>query len=422
MPKPTDDQTGAERPEAEAETPQPVPPGTEAQDAPEDRPEPVADDVPVPSQEGIDPAPAPEPEAGPEPAHPRAEPAAEDRGRSGGVILPVLLGAALGAGASLFAVGAGLVPLPPDPAVTELRGQIADAGAEARRVAGATEELRATLAPLAEDVAALRGAEAPAPVDLAPLADRITALETGLAAVNARLSDLEARPVEGGAASAAALEAFGREMETLRAEVEAARQAGTQAEDRLATVIAEAEERIATREAEVEERAAAEAAAAEARRAETALAGLSAALDSDRPVAPALAELSAAGVDLPPELQDLAEPPTLAELQAGFPEAARQALAAALKAGADGDFGDRALAFLRAQTGARSLTPREGEDADAVLSRAEAALGRGELAAALAELEALPAEARAEMTGWIQRAEARRAVADAIAALAARQG
>lgn len=416
MPKPTEDQTGAERPEAEAEVQQPAAPDAEETGAPGDPPEPATEHTPPEA-----PAPAaaePEPEA----TRPPSEPVRAQPGRSGGVILPVLLGAALGAGASLFAVGAGLVPLPPDPSVAELRSQIAEAGAEARQVAAATEELRAALAPLAEDVAALRGAEPPAPVDLAPLADRISALETGLAAVTARLSDLEQRPVEGGGASAAAMEAFGREMETLRAEVEAARQAGTAAEDRLAAVVAEAEERIATREAEVEDRAATEAAEAEARRRETALAGLRAALDGDRPIAPALADLRAAGVDLPPALRDAPEPPTLAELRADYPEAARRALASALKGEAGESFGDRALAFLRAQTGARSLAPRGGDDADAILSRAEAALDRGELAAALTELEALPPEARADMTGWTERAEARRAVADAIAALAAQPG
>ena len=418
MPKPTEDQTGAERPGAEAEAQQPATPVEAENGTPGDPPGPVTDDIPP-----EDPAPAAtEPEPQPELARPPHEPVREQSGRSGGVILPVLLGAALGAGASLFAVGAGLVPLPPDPSVAELRGQIAEAGAEARQVAAATEELRATLAPLVGDVAALRGAEPPPPVDLAPLANRIAAVEAGLAAVTARLSDLEQRPVEGGGASAAALDAFVREMEALRAEVEAARQAGSTAEDRLAAVVAEAEERIAAREAEVEDRAAAEEAAAEARRRETALAGLRAALDTDRPIAPALADLRAAGVDLPPALQDAPEPPTLAALRADYPEAARRALASALRGEAGESFGDRALAFLRAQTGARSLAPREGDDADAILSRAEAALDRGELAAALTELEALPPEARAEMAGWTERAEARRAAADAIAALAAQPG
>jgi hypothetical protein len=70
-------------------------------------------------------------------------------------------------------------------------------------------------------------------------------------------------------------------------------------------------------------------------------------------------------------------------------------------------------AFLRAQLGVRSLEPREGDDADAILSRAEAALAEGRLGDALAEIETLPEGARAAMSGWAAEATARR---DALAA------
>ena len=76
---------------------------------------------------------------------------------------------------------------------------------------------------------------------------------------------------------------------------------------------------------------------------------------------------------------------------------------------------DRFTAFLRRQTNARSLAPREGNDPDAILSRAEAALSSGDLPAALTELDALPENARAAMDGWIADASAR---ADALAAAA----
>ena len=64
--------------------------------------------------------------------------------------------------------------------------------------------------------------------------------------------------------------------------------------------------------------------------------------------------------------------------------------------------------FLRDNLGARSLEPRDGDDADAVLSRAEGALKAGRLGDALAELETLPDASRAELTGWIELAETRR--------------
>ncbi|NCM97487.1 MAG: hypothetical protein GW948_09390, partial [Rhodobacterales bacterium] len=111
--------------------------------------------------------------------------------------------------------------------------------------------------------------------------------------------------------------------------------------------------------------------------------------------------------------------PTLAALQAAFPEAARAALDAALRADMGTSLTQRMTAFLRTQTGARSLTPREGTDPDAVLSRAEAALLGGDLAGAQAEIGALPPEAQAAMADWQALAERRLAATDALAALVA---
>ena len=74
--------------------------------------------------------------------------------------------------------------------------------------------------------------------------------------------------------------------------------------------------------------------------------------------------------------------------------------------------------FLANQLGARSVTPRDGADPDAVLSRAEAALRSGDLAATLQELEALPAPAAEVLTGWTARAETRQGALDAADAVA----
>ena len=108
-------------------------------------------------------------------------------------------------------------------------------------------------------------------------------------------------------------------------------------------------------------------------RAGASAAALQAALSSGGARDQALAELQAAGVQPPAVLSG--EVATLAQLRAEFPAAAREGLAAALKAapandGAMGVIGN----FLRVQTGARSVEPREGSDPDAVLSRADAAV------------------------------------------------
>ena len=65
----------------------------------------------------------------------------------------------------------------------------------------------------------------------------------------------------------------------------------------------------------------------------------------------------------------------------------------------------------------RSVTPREGTDPDAVLSRAEAAVGEGRLSDSMAEIGALPEVVRAEMAGWMALAEGRVAAVSALQTL-----
>jgi hypothetical protein len=109
---------------------------------------------------------------------------------------------------------------------------------------------------------------------------------------------------------------------------------------------------------------------------------------------------------------------TLQSLQEGFAEAARAALAAARAEGLADDGRSPVVAFLRSQIDLRSVEPREGDDPDAVLSRAEAALGEARLTDALAEIAALSEVVRAPMGGWIAAAESRQSAIAALQALA----
>ena len=111
--------------------------------------------------------------------------------------------------------------------------------------------------------------------------------------------------------------------------------------------------------------------------------------------------------------------PTLLALQDGFAEPARAALDASIRADMGEGWADRLSAFLRSQSGARSLTPREGADPDAVLSRAEAALRRGDLTASLAELASLPPAGAEAMAAWVADATRRLAAEQAITDLSA---
>lgn len=156
---------------------------------------------------------------------------------------------------------------------------------------------------------------------------------------------------------------------------------------------------------------------AKAAEAQAALGQLQAAVESGAPYAAVLPSFA----NLPAAIADNAESglPTLASLQASFPAAARAALESALRANMGESWSDRVTNFLRTQTGARSLTAREGTDPDAVLSRAEAALAKGDLTTALSEITALPSESQVALAEWQTQATKRQAAIDAIAALAA---
>lgn len=231
----------------------------------------------------------------------------------------------------------------------------------------------------------------------ATIAETRTALGAGIESLAGRIAALESRPdMPGGDPTAAVadaeIESFRRQLEQLTADAEAQVAAAR------------------SRAAEIES-AAAEA-AAEAER-QALLARIGAAVDSGAPFADLLTGIEDAPKALTASAGGVA---TLAALRRDFPDAARAALAATESAPDGASLGERVSAFLRQRTNARSLTPREGDDPDAILSRAEGHLSAGGLDAALGELDALPEAARSAMSGWLERARTR---ADALEALGA---
>lgn len=352
------------------------------------------------------------PTSTPTPPAPKAteSPKAALAPRRGG-FLPLALGGAIAAGLGAAAAIWALPHLPPEwrpapattaPATTASAPQDAPAIDEAALIAAAEAAARDAARAAALD--ALAQAPQPEPADLpADLAARLEALEEAaaqqpdvpegadpeaLAALQTRLDEQQARLDE-----LAARPAFDPEAASaLQAQIEEA--------------AAEAEQRLAAAQAEAD--ALQQAAAESTRRAEAvaAIAALQAALDEGITPDQARDTLAAAGLDAP---QALATPvPSLAQLQAGFPEAARAALRASLTAASAERQGNLVTNFLRAQTGARSVTPREGDDPDAILSRADAALQAGRVADALAQIAALPEPALAApaMAEWRAEAEA----------------
>ncbi|MES2143381.1 MAG: hypothetical protein V4516_03285 [Pseudomonadota bacterium] len=371
-------------------------PTDDAVDAPTILAEPVAVDVPAP-EEAIPGLSAPAPSPNPPPR---------------GVFLPALgggvLAAAIGFGLSQFNV-LGLGRTGPDLSILDQR----------------LSAVEAAVAQISADLAQVR--DRPVMTDPA-LADRISALEAAgtrpvadprLDGLVARMDALEAQLAD---AAAAGTGASGAALAALQAEVRALKSAAPAASEDLSALVAETKASLAEAESRAQALVANADALAKSAALTAALGQLRAAMESGQPFSATLAQMK--GVDVPKPLADQAESgvPTLASLRDGFPVAARAALDAALRANPGDTWTDRVSTFLRSQTGARSVTPRDGSDPDAVLSRAEAALAAGKLESALQEISTLPDAARAAMADWVSLAERRRAAAAAVDTLAGASG
>ena len=397
------DDTTAENPDIVKASP--AAPGIEAQEPSPDKGDAAsgaaASDASVEEQQ--------KPETEPETEHEATTAAATapPRSRSGmGAFVGFLLGgvaaAVIGFGAARYVVPEGWpfpgVPPKEDPVAAAVAVQGAEIVALSAKVDG-----------LGESVSALQSDTALATLE-AGLTGRVDGLGETLAALTARLDSIETRLAaieklapEGSAAAQMAAEAYARELAALR-EMFARELANVEA----------AQSEAAALEAQA-------AIAAQAADGRAALARIAAALDTGQPFDDALQDLSASTGIAPPEaLAGLASDgvPTLAALQEAFPQAARAALDASVRAAVAAGDVSRFGAFLQTQLGTRSLAPKEGNDADAVLSRAEAALKQGDLGAALAELDALPEAGQPAMADWRALAATRKAALDAGAALA----
>lgn len=221
------------------------------------------------------------------------------------------------------------------------------------------------------------------------------AVSEAVATLEARLTDIEKRPLNEGL-GAAAIAAYEREVKDLK-ELVAAQKAEA---------------------AELKDKADLSAKAALARSSVTRIV---AALESGAPYRAAVVDLrSATGDGVVPVLEDHADAGvvTLSALIESYPEAARAALAKAREDKVDADSGSKLGNFLKTQFGARSVEAREGSDTDAVLSRAEAALKAGELNTALGEIETLAEGPKTVMADWVAQAQTRAAATQAAEDLA----
>jgi hypothetical protein len=264
----------------------------------------------------------------------------------------------------IAALQAQLQALPPPPDTTDLRNDVA--------------ELRA----------ASTAAQSTAP-DIAELTDRLAALEN--------------RPTAAASTNPAAIDSLNSDIASLRAGLDAQKAAAD-------ALIASAED-------------ARQAAAAKAQTVllQAALNNVQAAMQNGLPFAEQLALLADAGLTIPTVLSETAQSglPTTTTLTASFDVPARAALNTSLRNDMGETTAERAWSFLRAQTGARSLTPQEGSDPDAVLSRADAAVAAGDFSTALAEIATLPEPAQTALADWVAQVNLRNDAESATAELAA---
>ena len=316
-----------------------------------------------------------EPEPVPAETPPASQTIVEKRGGFGMAFLGGLVAAGLG-----FAAGQGQLLDPILPAALKSKGTQEIAALEQAQAAlsdqlsGLAAQVEANKTPdlsaVTAQIDSLAAGLAPLTEGWAATQDKLDGLGADIAALQARLTDLEKRPVAE-SVSPGAIAAYEAELEKLGAS--------------LAQQRAEVEQMVA--EAQAMDAAAAEAARIAA--AQTTVARLRSALDAGTSFGGLLEELTDLGVDVPGALaaaQDGVE--THGALSDGFAPAARQALAAARE---DSKGTGSLLAYMERHLGARSVAPRVGDEPDAVLSRAEAAAAAGDLSAALAEIDALPA-------------------------------
>lgn len=283
-----------------------------------------------------------------------------------------------------------------DPAldVGRLTSEVEDQAARIANLEGVAPDMGPVDA-LASDIETLKA-------DIVPLSEALAGVDETLAGYEDRIAKLEARPIAVSPDTGEA-DAYAEELARLQASVEEQRNEIQGLLDNALSV----------------EEAASQ--AAKASTAQAALARVTAAIAEGQPFDSAVSELQAlGGVEVPEALVENASGvATLADLQARFPDTARAALATA-RANAPQEEAGGLGSFLKRQLGARSVAPREGNDADAVLSRAEDAVRGGRLSDALTEIVTLPDAAQGAMQDWLADAQARDAAQAAADELAQR--
>ncbi|MEM6465914.1 MAG: mitofilin family membrane protein [Pseudomonadota bacterium] len=256
-------------------------------------------------------------------------------------------------------------------------------------------------------------------------AERLSSLETQITGLEAEIGTLTSAltGIEGGEGvsteALAQVAGFAAVVDGLKAEIGALAEREGALNTRIDQVAALAETRIEEAETAASE---ADLAAQEAQKAalvSAALAEVDAQARAGGSFADALAALSElTGTEAPAALSAIAGSgmPSALTLRNSFGDAAGDAIKAGIRetASEEGGMGARLGAFLSSQVATRSLEPQEGDDANAVLSRAQAAVNADDFSGALSELSTLAGAAADAMAPWVASTQSR---LDALSAL-----
>jgi hypothetical protein len=358
----------------------------------------------------------------PAPVHPR---------RRGGFV-PAFMGGILAAGIGFasaeYVTHPGWPFSPPGPTPEAIARRVDAVASDLQAFKGQMNTLAPTVATLQAKADAFDALSArigstakDSAAQIAALRDDLTtrneALKQAIVALDARVAAIDKQALAPGVAGSNVDAVV---LDSLRGQLEDQRKQNETLAAQIADVADKANARIDAAEKQAAALKADADTAAKAALAQAALTRVEAALELGGSFASALADLTAQGAKVPDALVTVAATgvPTLTDLREAFPAASRAALAASVKATMGPGLSDRIGAFLRAQTGLRSLTARPGTDADAVLSRAEADVNAGKLTDALSELAALPDVGRAALAGWIADAKTRVSALAAVDAVA----
>ena len=132
------------------------------------------------------------------------------------------------------------------------------------------------------------------------------------------------------------------------------------------------------------------------------LVGIQAAVEAGIPYAAIIGESESNSLELPAIILELSEDgvATLLELQNEFEDLITEALKAVETGAERGSIQDMARSIVSSLVQVRSLTPREGDDAVAVLSRLEERLKKGDLGSVLELYAQLPQPVQVTLESW----------------------